>query len=120
MVDIIPTVAALLSEICPVELQFPNKSAKFPLITICEIANQSDTVLDGMERLSVISVQTDVWDDSKTPARSADIAAKVNAVMVSKGFKRVFGQFMPDGDLQRKCMRFTAKIDELNNRVYNP
>ena len=120
MVDIIPTVAALLSEICPVELQFPHKSAEFPMIPICEIANQSDVVLDGRERLSVISVQADVWDDSKTPARAAEIAAKVNAVMVSKGFKRVFGQFMPDGDLQRKCMRFTAKIDELNNRVYNP
>ena len=72
MVDIIPTVADLLSEICPVELQFPNKSAEFPLITICEIANQSDTVLDGTERLSVISVQADVWDNSKTPARAAD------------------------------------------------
>lgn len=55
-----------------------------------------------------------------TPAVVADMSAQINAVMVSKGFRRIFGQMMPDGELQRKCMRFSAKIDELNHRVYNP
>ena len=115
MIDIIPTIADMLADIGAVELQFPDATADFPVITLSEIANQSDTVLHGVERLSVITVQIDVWDKADTPAVVADMS-----VMVSKGFRRIFGQMMPDGELQRKCMRFSAKIDELNHRVYNP
>ena len=118
MIDIIPTIADMLADIGTVELQFPNTTADFPVITLSEIANQSDTVLHGVERLSVITVQIDVWDKADTPV--ADMSARINAVMVLKGFRRIFGQMMPDGDLQRKCMRFSAKIDELNHRVYSP
>lgn len=120
MIDIIPTIAGMLADIGAVELQFPDISANFPVITLCEIANQSDTVIDGIERLSVISIQIDVWDKSDTPKSVSEMSAKINAIMIKKGFSRVFGQFIPDGDLQRKCMRFTAKIDSLNHRVYNP
>lgn len=120
MIDIIPTIADMIADIGTVELQFPDTSADFPIITLSEIANQSDTVLSGTERLSVITVQIDVWDKADTPTVVADMSAQINAVMVSKGFRRIFGQMIPDGDLQRKCMRFSAKIDELNYRVYNP
>lgn len=120
MIDIIPTIADMIADIGTVELQFPDTTADFPVITVSEIANQSDTVLHGAERLSVITVQVDVWDKADTPTVVADMSAKINAVMVSKGFRRIFGQMIPDGDLQRKCMRFSAKIDELNHRVYNP
>ena len=118
MIDIIPTIANMLADIGTVELQFPDTTADFPVITLSEIANQSDTVLHGAERLSVITVQIDVWD--KAAAVVADMSAQISAVMVSKGFRRIFGQMMPDGELQRKCMRFSAKIDELNHRVYSP
>lgn len=120
MIDIIPTIADMLADIGAVELQFPDTSADFPVITVSEIANQSDTILHGAERLSVITVQIDVWDKADTPNIVADMSAKINAVMMSKGFRRIFGQMIPDGDIQRKCMRFSAKIDELNHRVYNP
>lgn len=119
MIDIIPTIADMLADIGTVELQFPDATADFPVITLSEIANQSDTILHGAERLSVITVQIDVWDKADTPAVVADMSARISAVMVSKGFRRIFGQMMPDGELQRKCMRFSAKIDELNHRVYN-
>lgn len=120
MIDIIPTAAEWLEGIGRVELQFPDVNAEFPLITLCEIVNQSDTVLNGQERLSLVSVQIDVWDSGATPEKVSEMSAQISAVMLSKGFRRVFGQFMPDGDLQRKCMRFTAKIDEINSRAYNP
>ena len=120
MIDIIPTAAEWLKGIGRVELQFPDVNAEFPLITLCEIVNQSDTVLNGQERLSLVSVQIDVWDSGATPEKVSEMSAQISAVMLSKGFHRVFGQFMPDGDLQRKCMRFTAKIDEINSRAYNP
>lgn len=120
MIDIVPTVADMLSDIGRVELQFPDTTADFPVITVCETVNQSDTVLDGAERLSIIAVQIDVWDKTDTPSVVSDMSVKINAVLLSKGFRRIFGQFIPDGDLQRKCMRFSAKIDELNHRVYNP
>ena len=113
MIDIIPTIADMLADIGAVELQFPDTTADFPVITLSEIANQSDTVLHGAERLSVITVQIDVWDKAETPAVVGDMSAQIN-------FRRIFGQMMPDGELQRKCMRFSAKIDELNHRVYSP
>ena len=67
MIDIIPTIANMLADIGTVELQFPDTTADFPVITLSEIANQSDTVLHGAERLSVITVQIDVWDKADTP-----------------------------------------------------
>lgn len=66
MIDIIPTIADMLADIGTVELQFPNTTADFPVITLSEIANQSDTVLHGAERLSVITVQIDIWDKADT------------------------------------------------------
>lgn len=82
MIDIIPTIADMLADIGTVELQFPDTTADFPVITVSEIANQSDTVLHGAERLSVIMVQIDVWDKADTPAVVADMSARISTVMV--------------------------------------
>ena len=120
MIDILPNVAAALSDIGRVELQFPDVSADFPVITVAEIANVADTVLDNADRLSDVTVQVDVWDNGDTPETVIDMAEKANNKLTALGLRRVSAQLFPDASgLQRKTMRFRGLIDEVSGRVYN-
>lgn len=119
MIDILPNVAAALSDIGRVELQFPDTSAQFPVITIAEIANVADTVLDNADRLSDITVQVDVWDNGDTPETVIAMSVNISNALTQMGMKRIFGQLLPDeSELQRKTMRFRCRVDEINGNVY--
>ncbi len=119
MVDVLPAFAALLKDLAPVELAFPDKNAELPQITLTEIDNSNGLVLSGRERLSSVTVQVDVWDNSPTPERVIALATAANARIVGKGFSRISGQLMADGGFQRECMRFRGFVDGANGRVYS-
>ena len=93
MVDLNRPVFLMLKDIAPVQLEFPDTKAKFPLITITEIANVEDYSVEGVECISDITYQIDVWDNM---------------------FKRTLGRgFTDPSGLQRKMMYFTTKAMNL-------
>lgn len=110
MVDLNRPVFLMLKEIAPVQLEFPDTKAKFPLITITEIANIEDYSVEGVERISDITYQIDVWDNGCDIQTCSEIAGKVNAVMTRNLFRRTLGRgFTDPSGLQRKMMYFTTK-----------
>lgn len=119
MIDILPFLAKQLRPVCPTQSQFPDVRASFPVVTLCELGNSADTVLDGEERLCEVDIQIDVWDNAKTAAKCKQLAAEVSAVMTRLGFRRYFGNEMPDPAVpQRYSMRFQGVIDEHTGMVY--
>lgn len=119
MIDIIPIIASVINDIAPVELVWPDVAARFPLITISEVANIADTVIDNTDILADITVQIDAWDKADNPANVIALAGKVNAAVGALGFRRLSAQLMPATDgIQRKTMRYRGIVDEINGRVY--
>lgn len=119
MIDILPYLAKQIQPICRTSEQFPDVKAKFPLVTLSEIGNSSDTVLDGKERISAIDIQIDVWDNGKTIAKCKQLAAEISKIMTRIGLRRYYGNEIPDPAIpQRYCMRYQGKIDERDGIVY--
>lgn len=119
MIDILPFLADQLRAVCRTQAQFPDIKASFPVMTLCEIGNSADTVLDGEDRTSAVEIQIDVWDNGKTAAECKQLASEVNAVMTRLGFRRYFGNEVPDPAVaQRYTMRYRGVIDEKNGMVY--
>lgn len=119
MIDILPFLAQKIEPICQTAEQFPDTEAAFPLATLCEIGNSADTVLDGKERLSLIEVQIDVWDNGKTSAKCKQLAAEISEVITAVGLRRYFGNTVPDPAVpQRYTMRFHGRIDQQTGMVY--
>lgn len=119
MIDCIPVIAGWLKDIGRVEIQFPSANSKFPVITVIEIYNSSDVVLNGIERLGSHSYQIDVWDKGTNRKRCEQIAAEVSKTMVAHGLSRSVCQSIEDGSgLHRKIMQFDCKIDEKTLNVY--
>lgn len=110
MVDLNRPVFLMLKDIAPVQLEFPDTKAKFPLITITEIANVEDYSVEGVECISDITYQIDVWDNGENIETCNEIAGEVNKIMIQNMFKRTLGRgFTDPSGLQRKMMYFTTK-----------
>ncbi|KAA3404317.1 DUF3168 domain-containing protein [Akkermansia muciniphila] len=119
MIDLHPVIANMLKPYGRVEQVFPSTKTKFPLITILELSNNAEMVLDGVDRLSLVDWQIDIWDDGKTAQKAEGIAAQVNGAMTAAGFERYFKQQMRDPAIpQRVCMRFRGKLDEKTMIMY--
>ena len=119
MHDINPHIKAIIEPVCDnIELSFPKGKSEFPLVTISEIYNSSDIVVDGEERYSGISVQIDVWDNSDTRQKCEDIACRISVEMIRAGFKRQNANPIDEDFLWRKSMTFTGIIDEKTFKVY--
>ncbi len=119
MHDINPHIARLISPACGnIELSFPKGTAEFPLVTISEISNSSSVVLDGAERFSGISVQLDVWDNSRTREKCEETACKVSELMIRAGFRRISSSAPNEEYLWRRSMTFSGTVDEKTFIVY--
>lgn len=121
MIDIDQDIKDLLSDIAPLQLQFPNSKSTFPMISLSGINNQSNLILDSVERLSRVVLQLDIWDtaEANTIQRCKQKAADVNARMLSRGWKRDDGKAMEDpSGLHRYLMQFSGVIDNVTGAVY--
>jgi hypothetical protein len=122
MIDMNKEVAGLLKDICTIQLAFPEINSVFPYVSLMEIGNSSAAVLSGEERYSRYECQIDVWDTSKnsrSPARCAQLAGRVNAAMVSVGFSRGNAKLMKDpSGLHRYMMPFIGWVDNKEKKVY--
>lgn len=57
MVDLNPDIYRLLKGICRVSLEFPSVREEFPVITITEVSNTSDYIVEGKEMISVLRIK---------------------------------------------------------------
>lgn len=118
MIDLNVYIAELLKPLARVELIFPAAGATFPVITINETANAAALIIDNKERISSVVFQIDVWDNGTDRSRTEELALKVDEIMLGAGFSRIFGQMVKEKNLHRKCLRYSADIDETASRIY--
>lgn len=111
MVDLNRTIFLMLKGIAKTQLEFPDTSAEFPIITITEVANVEDMSIDGAEVLSDITYQVDVWDNGENRKRCEDIAKEVSRVLTANRFRRILGRgFKDTSGLHRKMMYFKTNV----------
>ncbi len=115
MVDIKPWIAAILKDLAPVELSFARIGQKLPVICLTETGGSAEAVLNGQERISRIVVQLDLY--ARTAQETETLALQVSARLTAAGLRRSFSQLLTDGEIPRRCMRFTCGIDETDKRV---
>lgn len=110
MLDLNQALAALLEPIARVELEFPDTSAEFPVITIAEVANITNYAVENKEHISDITYQVDVWDNGSNRQRCELLALEVSRVLTGAGFVRTLGRgFKDESGLHRKMMYFQTK-----------
>lgn len=122
MIDMNREVAAVLKDICTVQLAFPEVNSEFPYVSLSEIGNTAAAILDSKERYSRYECQLDVWDTAEngsTPERCVKLAETVSDTMISAGFTRVAGKLMKDpSGLHRYMMGFTGWVDNKTKTIY--
>ena len=107
MVDLNVPIYKMLKGIARVELEFPDTAAKFPLITINEVSNTAELVIDGVEFRSDITYQIDVWDNGKDRSLVETISNQVSHVLTANYFRRTMSRNLKDpSGLHRKTMYF--------------
>jgi len=107
MVDLNPDIYRLLKGICRVSLEFPSVREEFPVITITEVSNTSDYIVEGKEMISDVTYQIDVWDNGPSRSRTEEISAKVSDAMLANNYVRVLGRGFRDvSGLHRRMMYF--------------
>lgn len=109
MIDLNKAIYQMLKGICKVELEFPTGESSFPLITITEIVNISDFIVEGKEYISDITYQVDVWDNGKSRQEVERIAGEVNDTLIRKRFDRILARSTKENGIHRKTMYFSTK-----------
>jgi len=111
MLDLNKDISIILSPVGRVELEFPGAEATFPVITLSEIDNGADYVVEGVEYTSDITFQVDVWDKASTREGCETLAKQVDTLMTAAGFRRVTSRgFKEPSGLQRKMLRYRIKV----------
>jgi hypothetical protein len=124
MTDMNLRIDNLVSDLATTELGFPDtfKGKSLPLITITDLDNNSNLILDGEERLSAISYQIDIWDSSdngKTRHTCEQLAAQISSRLISVNFTRSGAHYIKDpSGLHRKTMTFNGFLDTHTNIIY--
>lgn len=115
MTDIKPFLAEKLEDLAAVGLSFGKTGRKLPALILTETGNSAEIVLNGRERVSRVTIQIDVYAASERETEA--LAAAVNERLTETGLRRSFSQLLTDGDVPRRCMRFTCGIDEVSGRT---
>lgn len=115
MVDLKPILAEKLGDLAAVGLSFGKTGRKLPVLILTETGNSAQIVLNGRERVSRVTIQIDVYASSAKETEA--LAASVNERLTGMGLRRSFSQLLTDGDVPRRCMRFTCGIDEVSGRT---
>ena len=114
MLDLNVAIFTLLKPVAKVELEFPDTGKSFPIITIAEISNLPDLIVEGKEKISDITYQVDVWDNGKDRQTCERIANEVSHVLIQNHFERIMARgFKDPSGLHRKTMYFNTKAINL-------
>lgn len=116
MLNIKPLIYELLREhFLNTSGEYPQDWARFPAVQYTEEENMPYTIVDGVERHSLIRYKIDIWDKTST----SNAVNTVNEVFFSCGFKRVSKADVPDpSGLKHTVMRFEGVVDNDTLQVY--
>lgn len=115
MKDYLPVIADILGDIADVELSYADHDVPLPCIVLSELGNASAVILNGADRYSIITLQTDIYADTAENVRT--LALQANAALAEKGLKRSFSQLITDEKVPRMCMRYRFGVDEATDRT---
>ncbi len=117
MVDLIPYAAKLLEATgAHVELSYEELETELPLIVLNEVSNLTRAAPDGVEILSDVTIQADVYEDSEQRVRELAIIA--SRIMTEAGFRRDSSEYVKEDNLHRQTMRFSTTVEEQSGRLY--
>lgn len=117
MVDLLPHVRDLLAPLgAQIELSYNDISAEMPLIVLSEVGNMEQAAPDGVELLSNVTVQTDIYHTTEHAARLLAISAA--RIMTAAGFRRMSGPSGKEDDLYRETLTFSTTVDESASMLY--
>ena len=116
MLDANILIPPIVKDIIPLERQYPDKVAAFPLCILTPIDSGSGIVISGEERITPLTFQIDVYDTSYQ--RCEETAHEIVLRLVKRGFTRVPGQIIKEKGLYRHVLSFSAQVDEQHGFVY--
>lgn len=115
MYDVKPEVSAQLNSIPGVTVADvrPADWNTLPYIFFYEIENSNPLPISGSP-LSDVTIQMEIWSEEST----STLAAQVDHLITSMGFRRQFSADVPDStEIRHKIMRFQGIVDARNHRV---
>lgn len=119
MINLKPLILSELESIpgiAQVSKEFPEDFAKMPTITYKIEDNSTNTIVDGIEVLSNIRFQIDVW--TKGSSEGSYICSIINSKFIGMGFERNFYHDFKDGKLTHSIMKFHGIVDNEMKYVY--
>lgn len=117
MINIKPIIYRELNTIgVPVRKEFSKVKEGFPCIVYQEIGNKPYKKSNGIEVISDISYQIEVY--SKTDIEGNNILQKIDDVMSKMGFERSSPVIANTSKYYRTITRFSGKVDHRTGMVY--
>ena len=90
----------------PVHYFYPATFNELPCVSWYEIENQQHSQADGLEYLSSVAFQIDIW--SKSAMTNGETALSIDEAMTSVGFRRAFSHDLYEPEIHHKTMRYQA------------
>ena len=111
MVDLKATVYNILETALgetPVHYFYPATFNELPCVSWYEIENQRHSQADGVEYLSSVAFQIDIW--SRSAMTNGETALTIDEAMTSAGFRRGFAHdlYEIETGIHHKTMRYQA------------
>lgn len=103
--------ADAISPVLRVQAEFPSAASVLPVATVKEIYNSQDFTVDGVEWISSVAVQVDVWANALKACD--ELSLSVDTAMRLDGWTRDTAQSFVQNGINRKSMRYSMKIINL-------
>ena len=115
MIDILPHIAGLLSELnAQIELAYRDTNVTFPLIVLTNITNSAQTT-GCVEYWTRLTVQVDAYTLDKDDTYA--LAYNIDTILTANGFTRQNAFAITENALERYQMTFTCNIDFSHDRI---
>lgn len=117
MINLNPFIYKKLKELgVKVIKNYPKAKSDFPCIVYKEIINTPAFKVNGVEVISDISYQFDIYSVNDTEIKM--LADNLDLMISSLGFNRRFNESMDTESYFRRTLRYAGKIDIRNNLVF--
>lgn len=117
MINLNPVIYKKLKELnLKVVKNFPKGPGEYPCVVYKEISNVSYMRVKGIEVISDISYQFDIYSLEEIEVKK--IANDVDGVISSLGFNRRFNESLDTSNYYRRTLRYSGKVDLRTNLIY--
>ena len=115
MIDILPHIAGLLSELnAQIELAYRDTNVTFPLIVLTDITNNAQTI-GCVEYWTRLTVQIDAYTLDKDETYA--LANNIDTILTANGFTRQNAFPITENAFERRQMTFSCNVDFSHDRI---